>query len=337
MSRTRASNAPSVEARAIGLAGFLCAQAVLCVQFFTMKSRVLPHIAALSTMFVWGLTFVCTKVLLEYMGPLEILLARTVLGFLALCLVRPRILRVANWREELLFAAAGLTGAFGYYWAENTALQYADASFVSVAVSTAPLFTAALGFALLKERGFGFRYVAGFVLAISGIALISFQEGPAHANALGVLLCLLSAISWAVYSVIIKRISTLGYETIAATKRIFAWGLLYMAITRFAVGGELPLQAFTEPVVWGNLAFLGLLASAGCFVTWGYSVKHLGPALASAYIYLQAPITVIWAVLLLGEPFTWAIVVGLVLVIVGLALSEGFDHRLRLWKHSRSG
>jgi drug/metabolite transporter (DMT)-like permease len=45
---------------------------------------------------------------------------------------------------------------------------------------------------------------------------------------------------------------------------------------------------------------------------------------ASAYIYLQAPVTVVWAVILLGEPFTAAIVVGLALVIVGLALSEGF-------------
>ena len=203
-----------------------------------------------------------------------------------------------------------------------------SASFVSVAVSTAPLFTAALGFVVLKEKGFGVRFVVGFVLAIAGIALISFQEGPAHASTLGVLLCLLGAGTWAVYSVIVKRMSDLGYETIAATKRIFAWGLLYMVITRVAQGGAFPVEAFSEPLVLGNLAFLGLLASAGCFVTWGYSVKHLGSGLASAYIYLQAPITVVWAVILLGEPLTGAIVAGFVLVIAGLALSEGFDRKL---------
>lgn len=293
-----------------------------------MENRALPHIAALATMFVWGLTFVCTKVLLQYLSPLEILLSRTALGFVALCLVRPHILRLQERRHEFLFAAAGLTGAFGYYLAENTALQYADASFVSVAVSTAPLFTAALGFVVLKEKGFGVRFVVGFVLAIAGIALISFQEGPAHASTLGVLLCLLGAGTWAVYSVIVKRMSDLGYETIAATKRIFAWGLLYMVITRVAQGGVFPFEAFSEPLVLGNLAFLGLLASAGCFVTWGYSVKHLGSGLASAYIYLQAPITVVWAVILLGEPLTGAIVAGFVLVIAGLALSEGFDRKL---------
>lgn len=294
-----------------------------------MENRLLPHIAALFTMFVWGLTFVSTKVLLEYLNPIEILFARTVLGFLALCLLRPRILRTKAKSHELLFAAAGLTGAFGYYLAENTALQFADASFVSVAVSTAPLFTALLGFAFLKEEGFGLRFVAGFIIAISGIALISFQEGPAHASPIGVVLCLAGALTWAVYSIIIKRLSSYGYDTIAVTKRVFAWGLAYMVIMLVVTGDAFPLAVFAEPTVLDNLAFLGILASAGCFVTWGYSVKHLGATAASAYIYLQAPITVIWAVILLGEPLTAAIVVGLALVIVGLALSEGFHIRKR--------
>lgn len=294
-----------------------------------MEKRMLPHISALFTMFVWGLTFVSTKVLLGYLSPIEILFSRTVLGFLALCLLRPRVLRTKARSHELLFAAAGLTGAFGYYLFENIALQFADASFVSVAVSTAPLFTAILGFAFLKEKGFGVRFVAGFVIAISGIALISFQEGPAHASALGVVLCLAGALTWAVYSILIKRLSTYGYDTISVTKRVFAWGLAYMVITLVAMGEPFPFEALTEPTVIVNLAFLGVLASAGCFVTWGYSVKHLGATAASAYIYLQAPITVVWAVILLGEPFTAAIVIGLALVIVGLALSEGFGIRRR--------
>lgn len=294
-----------------------------------MENRLLPHIAALFTMFVWGLTFVSTKVLLEYLNPIEILFARTVLGFLTLCLLRPRILRTKARSHELLLAAAGLTGAFGYYLAENTALQFADASFVSVAVSTAPLFTALLGFAFLKEEGFGLRFVAGFIIAISGIALISFQEGPAHASPIGVVLCLAGALTWAVYSIIIKRLSSYGYDTIAVTKRVFAWGLAYMVIMLVVTDDAFPLAALAEPAVLGNLAFLGILASAGCFVTWGYSVKHLGATAASAYIYLQAPITVIWAVILLGEPLTAAIVVGLALVIVGLALSEGLHIRKR--------
>lgn len=290
-----------------------------------MEKRILAHLAAFGTIFVWGMTFVSTKVLLDYLTPLDILLARTVLGFAVLCLIRPRVLRLKQRSHELLFAAAGLTGTFGYYMAENTALQFADASFVSVAVSTAPLFTAALGFILLKEKGFGVRFVVGFLIAIAGIAIISYQGGPAHASALGAVLCLAAALAWAVYSIIVKRLANYGYETIAMTKRTFAWGLACMIVARVVVGGDVPVEALGQPVVYGNLLFLGVLASAGCFVTWGYSVKHLGTAAASAYIYLQAPLTVVWAVILLGEPLTGPIVFGIVLVIIGLALSEGFD------------
>ena len=293
-----------------------------------MEMRTISHIAGLGTAMVWGMTFVCTKVLLEYLTPLDILVCRTILGFLALSLLRPHILKLQERKHELLFVAAGFTGAFGYYLLENTALVYADASVISVVSSTAPLFTAILGFVAMREEGFGPRFVAGFVIAISGIALISFSSGPGHASLLGVGLGLMGAMTWAIYSLVVKKLSNLGYETLAMTKRTFAWGLVFLVGTRVVVGGDVPLSAFTEPAVLGNLAFLGLLASAGCFVTWNVCVKHLGPTYASAYIYLQAPLTVLWAAILLGEPVTPSIVFGIALVIVGLALSEGFDRSI---------
>ena len=279
-------------------------------------------------MAVWGATFVSTKVLLDYLSPLEILILRTALGFAALYLVRPRILRLQKPAHEALFALAGLTGALLYYLGENIALEFVDASVASVVVSTAPLFTAALGFLFLKEHGASIRFFAGFALAMAGIALISFTGDPTRVNTLGVVLCLLAALSWAVYSIVVKRLADFGYETIAATKRIFAWGLAYMVLIWIATGAAIPLQALSQPLVWGNLAFLGFFASAGCFVTWGYSVKHLGATSASAYIYLQAPLTVVWAAVLLGEPITTAMLCGIVMVIVGLALSEGVGKRL---------
>ena len=290
-----------------------------------MNAKALAHILALATVVIWGLTFISTKVLLVSYTPLQILIMRFAVGFAVLCLLRPRVLKLQQRRHELLFALAGLTGMVIYYLLENIALVYADASFVSVAVSTAPLFTALLGFAVLKEKGFGPLFLLGFVLAIAGIVFTSVQGSSVsetYATPLGVMLCLAAAASWAVYSLIVRRLSLLGYETIASTKRTFAWGLLFMLVATLASGEPWDVGALAQVQNWGNLLFLGAAASAGCFVTWGIAVSKLGATMASVYIYLTSPITVVAGVLVLGEPFTPMIALGVALVLAGVIVSE---------------
>ena len=111
----------------------------------------LGHLAALFTVVNWGTTFIATKLLLEAFTPIEILLFRFVLGFLALWLVCPRRLKVGDWHREAVFAAAGLTGVCLYYLLENIALTFSTASNVGVIVSASPLFAAL--FTLLLSRG----------------------------------------------------------------------------------------------------------------------------------------------------------------------------------------
>lgn len=74
--------------------------------------------------------------------------------------------------------------------------------------------------------------------------------------------------------------------------------------------------------MWGNLAFLGLGASALCFVTWNVAVRELGPVRTSLYIYLVPALTVLASAAVLGEPLTPLVVLGVLLTIAGLLLSE---------------
>lgn len=95
---------------------------------------------------------------------------------------------------------------------------------------------------------------------------------------------------WAAYSTLVSRIAEAGYETLTATKRIFAWGLLFMA-PALPFAGTFPAEALGNPLVVPNLLFLGLLASAACFATWNFAVKHLGAVVTSTYIYLVPALT----------------------------------------------
>lgn len=83
------------------------------------------------------------------------------------------------------------------------------------------------------------------------------------------------------------------------------------------------LALLAGPGVLPNLLYLGLGASALCFVTWNRAVSVLGAMRTSVYIYLVPFITVLFSALILKEPFTPRMAGGMALTLAGVLLSEG--------------
>ncbi|MDO4322148.1 MAG: DMT family transporter [Lachnospiraceae bacterium] len=281
------------------------------------------HLAALLTIVIWGTTFISTKVLLADFQPVEILFLRFIMGLLALLAVYPHRLRGTSLRQELTFAAAGLCGICLYYLLENIALTYTMASNVGVIISVAPFFTAILGQLFLREEEkLQAGFFIGFAAAMAGIFLISFNGSRLELNPLGDFLALLAALVWACYSVLTKKISGYGYHTILTTRRIFFYGILFMVPALFFFDFKLDMVRLANPVYLLNIVYLGLGASALCFVTWNFAVKVLGALKTSVYIYMVPVITVITSVLILHEKITVMAGAGIVLILAGLFLSE---------------
>lgn len=281
------------------------------------------HLSALITIVVWGTTFISTKVLLADFQPVEILFFRFVLGLLALLIVCPRRLRGTNARQEAVFAAAGLCGICLYYLLENIALTCTMASNVGVIISVAPFFTAILSRLFLRQdEKLNARFFVGFVFAMAGISLISFNGSALQVNPAGDLLALLAAFVWACYSILTKKISGYGYSTILTTRRIFFYGILFMIPALFIFDFQFDFGRFANTTYLFNILFLGLGASALCFVTWNFAVKLLGAVKTSIYIYMVPVITLVTSVLILHEPITWMTGVGMALTLAGLFLSE---------------
>lgn len=281
------------------------------------------HAAAAITVLIWGTTFISTKVLLRTFTPVEILFIRFVMGYLALWLACPRRLCLSSLRQEGLFAAAGLCGVTLYYLLENIALTYTLASNVGVIISIAPFFTAILSFMFLGGEKPRPRFFAGFLLAMAGICLISFgSEAALSLNPMGDLLAVAAAMIWAVYSTLTRKISALGLGTIQTTRRTFFYGLLFMAPALTVMDFSVALSQFTQMKHLLNLLFLGLGASALCFVTWNIGVKVLGSVKTSVYIYMVPVITTLTSALILHEPVTVPAALGIILTLAGLFLSE---------------
>lgn len=277
--------------------------------------------AALVTILIWGMTFISTKVLLDTLSPVEILFLRFSLGYLALWLAAPRRLRLTDRRQEGLFALAGLCGVTLYYGFENLALSATRASNVGVIISIAPFFTVLFSAVFLKEKRPGLRFFAGFLIAMAGIMLISFNQEAVEIHPVGDGLAVLAAMIWAVYCLLSRRISELGYNVLLATRRTFFYGLLFMlplTFTQFSVS----LPTILQPEILFNLVFLGLGASALCFVTWNLAVGILGSVKTSVTIYIVPVITAVASALVLHEPLTPKVILGLALTLGGLVLSQ---------------
>ncbi|MHA6529353.1 DMT family transporter [Paenibacillus sp. BAC0078] len=281
------------------------------------------HLLAFITIVIWGTTFISTKILLTDFTPVEILLFRFLIGYVVLFLIYPRPIRTASFQEEMLFIAAGLCGVTLYFLIENIALVYTLASNVGVIVSIAPFLTAVLAHFFLEEEKLNVQFVAGFVIALAGILFIGLNGSfVLHLNPVGDLLALLAPFVWAIYSVLMRKISKLKVHPIGATRRVFFYGLVGMLPAPFLFEFHFGLDRFSKISNIANLLYLGLGASALCFVTWNLVVGILGAVKTSVYIYIVPVVTVAASALILHERITWATVVGTFLTLTGSYISE---------------
>lgn len=281
------------------------------------------HLSAFITIFIWGTTYISTKVLLESFSPTEILFFRIVLAYLALWLIAPRRLPVTTLKEELLFILAGLFGVTLFFTFQNTAINYTLASNVGILIAIAPLFTAIGAYFFLKEGSLHPGFLIGFGLSFLGVFLILFNGNYVlKLNPFGDLLAILSAVVWAGYSIVTRKISERQVDTILMTRKVFFYGLIFLLPLLVLFDFQLDLSRFTSAVNLFNMLFLGLGASALCFITWNFAVKVLGAVKTSAYIYLGPVISILTSAIVIQERITLLAILGVGLILAGLILSE---------------
>lgn len=287
-----------------------------------MKERsTWAHVTALAVILVWGITFVSTKVLLDRgMTPSAIMFYRFLVAYLLILPLTARQLLAGSFRDELLFVALGITGGSLYFIAENVALQHTRAANVALLVCTAPLFTAFLSGLILRERPRANQWW-GSMIALSGVALVVFNgQGGLQLDLAGDLLSIAAAVSWALYTIILRRLDS-RYSTLFVTRKVFFYGLVtLLPVLRLDARASVSLL-FSSPVVLWNLLFLGVLASFLCYIFWNRVIACLGAIRASNYIYLNPVVTLVASAIILSERATSLAVLGTILVLGGVYLA----------------
>lgn len=282
------------------------------------------HLIAILTVVIWGLTFIATKVLINHgLTPQEIFFYRFLIAYIGIWAISPKRLFATSLKDELWLAAGGIFGGSLYFFTENTALGITQASNVSFIICTAPLLTTILSLLFYHKSEKATKgLVGGSLLALVGVGLVVFNGSVVlKLSPVGDLLTLLAALSWAFYSLVIKRM-TGHYPTVFITRKIFFYGVLTI-LPAFLLQPLRPdFGMLLQPVVLSNLLFLAVLASLVCYVLWNVVLKQLGTVKASNYIYLNPLVTMVASVIILHEQITWITLMGAACIILGVYLAQ---------------
>jgi len=298
----------------------------------TKKKEIMCHIFALFCVFIWGTTFISTKVLLESFHPVIILIYRLVICVSLLFIIHPKIFKTNSFKHELLFIGAGASGVTFYFLFENLALSYTSASDVGIIVSMAPFFTLLFCTIFLKTEKITIWFIIGFITAIIGIILISINgSNNLNMNPLGYFLAIIAMVMWGFYSVFVKKIGDLGYKGIGVTRKIMYYGLILLIPFIFIFRCDFNFEALASFRNLGNILFLGILASTLCFLLWNYSLRNIGAVKTSIYIYLSPVITTIASFIILDEIINAYTIIGMILAILGLVISS-INRKIKLRK-----
>lgn len=287
------------------------------------RNGLLYHITAFVTVVIWGTTFISTKLLIQNgLTPAQIFTLRFLIAYVLMLTVSHKRLFAKSVKDELLFIALGATGGSVYFLTENCALLYSPATNVSLIVCSCPLFATILFSLCFRGVRLKQRQAVGAVLAFMGMAAVVLNgQFVLHLSPLGDSLAFAACLCWAVYSILMKPV-TGRYGSGFITRKVFFYGLLTI-LPYYIFFPELPSPAvLAQPVVIGNVLFLGVIASMVCFLTWTWCIRKLGAMRATNYVYVNPVATIVFAAWILDEQITPWFILGTVLIILGLYLSN---------------
>ena len=286
--------------------------------------RFLPHLIAFIVVAIWGVTFVCTKLLL--LGGLtaaQIFILRFIIAYLLLLgySLSKGIHWLSNsWRDELNMMALGVFGGSLYFLTENSAMNYTTTTNTSIIVSLCPLFASVIIGAFYKTERLNRWQTVGTVMAALGVIMVVMNgHFVLHLSPLGDALAFGACMCWAFYSLLIIPVSK-RYPTVFITRKVFFYGLLSM-IPYIILHPDLNIQlVINKPTLLANLLFLGCVASMLCYVAWNWVLKRLGAVVATNYVYLNPVTTIVFAWMVLNEQITVWFIIGTVLILYGMYL-----------------
>lgn len=283
------------------------------------------HLLLLTPVVIWSTVFPLSKLVLEHIPPTSLAALRFSIG--ALCLLGYAVYAF-GWpavygsfcRRYKTYVLLGVVGIFSNNLLQNLGLALTSASSASLLSTIDPLFTVVLSLLFLGEKLSKYK-AAGLVLAFVGVYLVT-TDGRGIADwgtGVGNLLIVAAAMGFSLYTVLSKQV--LRHEE---PPIVVAWSTVVGAVLLCAASFVLDRY-----INWGDLAvshklitlYLAVVPTSVSVVVYFYLLQRVQASQAATSLFLIPVFAIIWAVVLLGESVTPAMLVGGGLIISGVWLA----------------
>jgi len=275
---------------------------------------------------LWGISFVATKSVLREIPPVTLVFTRFGIGVLFLAGVlllrkEPLLPPRGAWKTVALL---GFLGVFVHQVVQSYALTLTSATHTGWLIGLTPIWSAVLAALFLAER-FGALKLGGLALGFLGAVLIVSRRSaaasdPAHATVLGDLLVLFTTVNWAVYTILGRNaLAKLGAARLTAGAMTAGWLMLVPLFLATRGWRDWPSLS---PAGWGGVLFLGIGCSGIGYLLWYGGLARLPAARVASFLYLEPLVTLVAAMIVLGEPLDAATIAGGLLVLAGVVLVQ---------------
>jgi drug/metabolite transporter (DMT)-like permease len=288
------------------------------------QRRFLPYIAFTGLGLIWGLSFLFFKLGVHDMSPTVLVFIRSASGAAALAVIMKltgRSLFAGRLRSRLIpFAIMAITNAVIPWVAIAWGEEHISSGLASILNATTPLWVAILIFWVIPADRPSVLNYTGVLIGIAGVAILVLPDIVRHGlsgNLLGALAVVLASTSYAV-SALYQRTRMRGWN-------VFEQSLGQLIASAIIV---FPLAIPTLPTVhlaWlsmGAVLALGVGGSGIAYLLYYYTMNTLGPLRATGVTFIVPITAVFWGVVLLGESLSLPTVVGMVVILSGIVLTN---------------
>jgi len=281
---------------------------------------------------IWGTSFMASKVTLSHWGPFTSSFLRFLLATIGFTLVFPilgqKITLPKNKMAWILIFLVAATG-FGFLYPLQLAGMKLIATSLSASIMlTSPLFVIILWALIAREKLAFEKLFTIFLGGIGGIILLKPEtSGLEQASLIGILLTLGAAVSLALSIVITRKL-----KDVIEAKSLTFWSMavgtlmfLPFSINEAAVdSSSFWISIFATGSLEGflALAYLSFICSILAFVLWNVAIHQSGPEQLASSMHIKTPVAVVLGIYLKGEPMTWNLIIGTLLVSLAIYLGQ---------------